>query len=58
MVHKREGTLPSLGNCHAQNDYSIFLDKSSTNIAVITARIDDILTTGSNCEESGMSRAI
>jgi len=43
--------LTGLGYQHSRNDYSLFLNKSSTDIVIIAVYVDDILITGSNKQE-------
>ena len=45
---KLSTTLLSLGYQQSKNDYSLFLNKSSTHITIIVVYVDDILRTGSN----------
>jgi len=44
-------TLLSLGYIQSKNDYSRFLNKTSTHITVLAIYVDDILLTGSDCQE-------
>jgi len=48
---KLKDTLLSLGFVQSKNDYSLFLNKSSTNITILAVYVDDILLTGSDCKE-------
>ena len=48
---KLSSTLISLGYQQSKNDYSLFLNKSSTDITIIAVYVDDILITGSNSHE-------
>ena len=41
-------TLLSLGYQQSRNDYSLFINKSSTDITIITVCVDDIMITGSS----------
>ena len=45
------GTLIYLGYQKSKNDYSLFINKSSTNITLIVVYVDDILITGSDQAE-------
>jgi len=47
-LSKLSTTLLSLGYHQSENDYSIFLDKSSTTITIITVYVDDIMITSSS----------
>ena len=40
-----------MGLVQSENDYSLFLNKASTNITVLAVYVDDILLTGSGCKE-------
>ena len=48
---KLKETLLSLGYSQSKNDYSVFLNKSTSHITVIAVYVDDILITGSDHEE-------
>jgi len=48
---KLKDTLLSLGFVQSKNDYSLFLNKTSTNITILAVYVDDILITGSDCKE-------
>jgi len=45
---KLSSTLSSLGYQQSKHDYSLFINKSSTDIVLIAVYVDDILITGSN----------
>ena len=45
---KLKDTLLSLGYVQSKNDYSLFLNKTSTNITIIAVYVDDILLTRSD----------
>jgi len=48
---KLKDTLISLGYTQSKRDYSLFLNKTSTHITIITAYVDDILLVGSDYKE-------
>ena len=48
---KLKDTLISLGFVQSKNDYSLFLNKTSTNITILAVYVDDILLTGSDSKE-------
>ena len=48
---KLKDTLLSLGYIQSKNDYSLFLNKTTTNITIIAVYVDDILLTGSDSLE-------
>ena len=48
---KLKDTLLSLGFVQSKNDYSLFLNKTSTNITILAVDVDDILITRSDCQE-------
>ena len=48
---KLSSTLLSLGYQQSKNDYSLFINKSSTDITIAAVYIDDIMLTGSNPAE-------
>jgi len=48
---KLKETLMSFGYTQSKNDYSLFLNKTSTNITIIAVYVDDILLTGSDYKE-------
>jgi len=48
---KLSSTLMSLGYQKSKNDYSLFINKSSTDIALVAVYVDDIMLTGSNPAE-------
>ena len=45
---KLKETLLSFGYNQSKNDYSLFLNKTATNITIIAVYVDDILLTGSD----------
>ena len=48
---KLKDTLLSLGFVQSKNDYSLFLNRTSTNITILAVYVDDILLTGSDSKE-------
>jgi len=50
--NKLSNTLISLGYQQSKNDYSLFINKSSKNIAIIEVYVDDILLTRLNISNS------
>jgi len=48
---KLRDTLLSLGYIQLKNDYSLFLNKTSTHITIIAIYVDDILITGLDYQE-------
>jgi len=50
-LHKLSTTHLGLGYQQSKNDYSLFLNKSSTDITIITVYVDDLLITGSKKAE-------
>ena len=51
---KLKDTLLSLGFIQSKNDYSLFLNKTSTNITILAVYVDDILLTGFDPKEYSM----
>jgi len=48
---KLKNTLLSLGYIQSKNDYSLFLNKSSTKLTIIVVYVDGILISGSVYEK-------